>query len=110
MEKNLKVKERSLGKIPNRERFLKEEVMAEDIAKVVSNWTGIPVTRMLEEESRKLARIEKELAKRVVGQEEAIQAISRAIKRARVWHFRRRKANGIFYVLRANWSWKNRIS
>lgn len=83
LEKNLKLKEKNLGKIPNKERFLKEEVMTEDIAKVVSNWTGVPVTRMLEEESKKLMRIEKELTKRVVGQQEAIQAISRAIKRAR---------------------------
>ena len=99
LEKNLKVKEKSLEKIPNRERFLKEEVMAEDIAKVVSNWTGIPVTRMLEEESRKLARIEKELAKRVVGQEEAIQAISRAIKRARVGISEEERPMGSFMFL-----------
>jgi len=99
LEKNLKVREKSLEKIPDKERFLKEEVMAEDIAKVVSSWTGIPVTRMLEEESRKLVRIEKELAKRVVGQGEAIQAVSRAIKRARVGISEEEKPVGSFMFL-----------
>ncbi|MDD5760458.1 MAG: AAA family ATPase [Candidatus Pacebacteria bacterium] len=98
-EKKLKIKEKMLESIPLQERFLKDEVMVEDIAKVVSNWTGIPVTKMLEEESQKLARIEKELAKRVVGQEEAIQAVSRAIKRARVGISEEEKPIGSFMFL-----------
>jgi ATP-dependent Clp protease ATP-binding subunit ClpB len=99
LKKILKAKEKGLEKIPEKERFLKEEVMAEDIARVVSKWTGIPVMRMLEEESKKLARIEKELAKRVIGQEEAIHAISRAIKRARAGISEEERPIGSFMFL-----------
>jgi ATP-dependent Clp protease ATP-binding subunit ClpB len=95
----LKAKERELEKMPEKERFLKEEVMAEDIARVVSNWTGVPVARMLEEESKKLMRIEKELTKRVVGQEEAVHAISRAIKRARAGISEEERPIGSFMFL-----------
>ncbi|MGC8651097.1 MAG: ATP-dependent Clp protease ATP-binding subunit [Minisyncoccia bacterium] len=83
LEKELKTKEKTLNRIPSKERFLKEEVTSEDVAQVVSRWTGIPVTEMLEDESKKLARMEEALTRRVVGQKEAIQAISRAIRRAR---------------------------
>ena len=99
LKKMLKAKEKGLERIPEKERFLKEEVMAEDIARVVSNWTGIPVTRMLEEESKKLARIEKELSKRVIGQEKAINAISRAIKRARAGISEEERPIGSFMFL-----------
>ena len=64
-------------------RFLKEEVTAEDIAEVVAKWTGIPVTRMLESERERLAKLEDELAKRVVGQREAVQAVANAVRRSR---------------------------
>jgi ATP-dependent Clp protease ATP-binding subunit ClpB len=64
-------------------RLLKQEVTEEDIAEVVSSWTGIPVTKMLEGEKQKLLRMEERLARRVVGQEEAIEAISNAVRRAR---------------------------
>jgi ATP-dependent Clp protease ATP-binding subunit ClpB len=83
LEKKLKANGKSLSKISEVERFLKDEVVAEDIARVVSKWTGIPVTRMIEEESKKLVRMESDLNKRVVGQKEAIFAVSRAIRRAR---------------------------
>ena len=63
--------------------MIKEEVDAEDIAGVVSRWTGIPVTRMLQSEREKLLHLENELHKRVVGQEEAIEAVSDAIRRSR---------------------------
>jgi len=99
LKKILKAKEKGLERIPEKERFLKEEVKAEDIARVVSNWTGIPVTRMLEEESKKLARIEKELSKRVIGQEKAINAISRAIKRARAGISEEERPIGSFMFL-----------
>jgi ATP-dependent Clp protease ATP-binding subunit ClpB len=66
-----------------KERFIKEAVEEEDIAEVVSRWTGIPVSRMLESEMEKLSRAEEILAKRVVGQEEAIKAIASALRRAR---------------------------
>lgn len=64
-------------------RFIKEAVDEEDVAAVVSRWTGIPTTKMLEKESAKLARIEGVLEKRVVGQREAISAVARALRRAR---------------------------
>ncbi len=63
--------------------LIKEEVHAEDIADVVSHWTGIPVSKMLESEKEKLMRLEEELHKRVVGQEEAIIAVSNAVRRSR---------------------------
>ena len=64
-------------------RMLKEEVDGEDIAKVVSSWTGIPVARMVEGEREKLLRMEAELEKRVVGQAEALKKVSNAVRRAR---------------------------
>ncbi len=63
--------------------FVKEYIDEEDIAEVVSKWTGIPVSRMLESEIEKLSRIEEELKKRVVGQDEAISAVARALRRSR---------------------------
>ncbi len=65
------------------EKFIKEMVDEEDIAGVVARWTGIPITRMLESETEKLARIEDVLTKRVIGQEQAIGAVSNALRRAR---------------------------
>ncbi len=64
-------------------KLVREEILAEDIAEVVSRWTGIPVTRMLQSEKDKLLHIEKELHKRVVGQHEAIEAVAAAIRRSR---------------------------
>ena len=64
-------------------RMLKEEVEAEDIAEIISKWTGIPVSKMVESERMKLLRLEDELRNRVVGQEEAIEAVSDAIRRSR---------------------------
>ncbi len=63
--------------------LVREEVRSEDIAEIVSRWTGIPVTRMLESEKEKLLRMEDELHKRVVGQDEAISAVSDAVRRSR---------------------------
>ncbi|MBU6331106.1 MAG: ATP-dependent chaperone ClpB [Bacteroidetes bacterium] len=67
----------------SREKMLKEEVTAEDIAEVVSKWTGIPVQKMLEGERMKLLRMEEELHKRVIGQEQAISVVSDAVRRSR---------------------------
>ena len=64
-------------------RLVREEVTADDIAEVVSRWTGIPVTRMLQSEKEKLLHLEDELHRRVVGQDEAIQAVSDAVRRSR---------------------------
>ncbi|GIW73434.1 MAG: chaperone protein ClpB [Planctomycetota bacterium] len=63
--------------------MLKEEVSAEDVADVVSRWTGIPVSKLLESEKQKLLRLEEELHRRVVGQDEAIQAVAEAVRRSR---------------------------
>jgi ATP-dependent Clp protease ATP-binding subunit ClpB len=64
-------------------RFLKEEVTADDIAEIVAKWTGIPVTRMLESEKERLTRLHHELAKRVIGQPEAVEAVADAVRRSR---------------------------
>jgi ATP-dependent Clp protease ATP-binding subunit ClpB len=82
-EKKLKTETQELAKIQKDKKMLKEEVDAEDIAEVVAKWTGIPVSRMLESERSKLLRLEDELHKRVVGQDEAVSAVADAIRRAR---------------------------
>jgi ATP-dependent Clp protease ATP-binding subunit ClpB len=79
--------------------MVKEEVDSEDIADVVSRWTGIPVTRMLQSEREKLLNLEEELHKRVVGQEEAIAAISDAIRRSRAGLSDPKKPIGSFIFL-----------
>lgn len=80
-------------------KMIKEEVDAEEIAEVVSKWTGIPVNKMIESEVSKLLRLEDELGKRVVGQEEAISAISDAVRRSRAGLQDARKPIGSFIFL-----------
>ncbi len=80
-------------------RLLKEEVDADNIAEVISKWTGIPVTRMLESEREKLLRLEEELHKRVVGQEEAIEAVANAVRRSRAGLQDPKKPIGSFIFL-----------
>jgi ATP-dependent Clp protease ATP-binding subunit ClpB len=80
-------------------RMLKEEVTADDIAGVVSRWTGIPVSKMIQSEREKLLNLEDELHKRVAGQEEAIEAISDAIRRSRAGLQDKRKPIGSFIFL-----------
>ncbi len=80
-------------------RLLKEEVDADDIAGIVSSWTGIPVTRLMEGEQAKLIRMEDELHKRVVGQEEAVAAVSDAVRRARAGLKDPRRPIGSFIFL-----------
>ena len=80
-------------------RMLKEEVSADDIAGVVSRWTGIPVTKMIQSEREKLLHLEEELHKRVAGQDEAIEAISDAIRRSRAGLHDKRKPIGSFIFL-----------
>ncbi len=84
LTKALTERTNKLKKLQSARRILHEEVTEQDIARVVAKWTTIPLSRMLEEEAEKLARIEDELKKRVVGQDDAIQKISDAIKRSRV--------------------------
>ncbi len=82
-EKELDIKLKKLKKLQTSRRVLKEEITEEDIATVVSKWTGVPVSRMLESEAHKLVRMEQELEKRIVGQNEAVRKISDTIKRSR---------------------------
>ncbi|WP_314597409.1 ATP-dependent chaperone ClpB [uncultured Selenomonas sp.] len=83
LEKQLKEEEDALAKKAEDDHLLKEEVSEEDIAEVVSRWTGIPVSKMLTGEREKLLRLEDVLHERVVGQDEAVRVVSEAILRAR---------------------------
>jgi len=83
LEKELDQKNKRLKKLQSSRRILKEEITAEDIAGVVSRWTGIPVSRMLESEAVKLTRMEDDLKKRIVGQDEAVKKIADTIRRSR---------------------------
>ncbi|OGL72315.1 ATP-dependent chaperone ClpB [Candidatus Uhrbacteria bacterium RIFCSPHIGHO2_12_FULL_57_11] len=83
LEREIKKLEVRLRDIQKEHRFLKEEVSEEDIARVVARWTGIPVSKMLEAEMQKLASLEDELKRRVVGQDEAVSAVSNAVRRSR---------------------------
>lgn len=83
VEKQLAEKQSRLQKLQRSRRLLKEEITEEDIASVVSRWTGVPVSRMLEAEAKKLSRMEEELKQKVVGQDNAVKLISDAVKRSR---------------------------
>ena len=83
LQKRLEDANRRLTELQQDSRMLKEEVDDEDVAEVVSRWTGIPVSRMLEGERDKLVRMEERLARRVIGQEQAVTAVSDAVRRAR---------------------------
>jgi len=84
LEKELKNKTAQLKRLQKKRRILKEEITEEEIAKVVARWTGVPVSRMLEEEVEKLTRMEEVLKCRVVGQNEAVRKVADAVKRSRV--------------------------
>ncbi len=83
LEKQLQKAQERLAEIQKDGKMLKEEVEPEDIAEIVSRWTGIPVSRMLESEKEKLLKMEERMAQRVVGQDQALQAVANAIRRAR---------------------------
>ncbi len=83
LKKQLEEANRRLGELQQDSKMLKEEVDDEDVAEVVSRWTGIPVSRMLEGEREKLVAMEERLGRRVIGQEEAVAAVSDAVRRAR---------------------------
>jgi ATP-dependent Clp protease ATP-binding subunit ClpB len=83
LEQELKQEEGKLADLQKEGKMLKEEVDEEDVAEVVSKWTGIPVSKMLEGEVEKLIRMEERLRQRVVGQDDAINAVSNAVRRAR---------------------------
>jgi len=83
LERKLRAEELRLAEKQSTKRLLKEEVDEEDIAAVVSRWTGVPVSKLLEGEMRKLLHLEEELHRRVIGQDEAVKAVSEAVMRAR---------------------------
>ncbi|HMQ05738.1 MAG TPA: ATP-dependent chaperone ClpB [Saprospiraceae bacterium] len=82
-ESMLKVAEEKLSQLPEDSRFTNEEVTANDIAEVVAKWTGIPVSKMLQSEKEKLLTLEDEIGRRVIGQKEAVTAVSDAVRRSR---------------------------
>ena len=97
LEKEVKKQEEELGRIQKKgQHILKEEVDEEDIAKVVSRWTGIPVFKMLESEIKKLSQAEEELKKSVVGQDQAIKSVANAIRRSRAGISEEKKPIGSF--------------
>ena len=84
LEKQLQESEQKLAsRQEGGARFLKEEVTGEDVAEIVSRWTGIPVSRMMEAERERLTRLEQVLATRVIGQDEAVRAVANAVRRSR---------------------------
>ncbi len=83
LQKRLDAESTKLAAVQSQQKMLKEEVDEEDVAEIVSKWTGIPVSRMMEGEVQKLIHMEERLRRRVVGQDEAIEAVSNAVRRAR---------------------------
>ena len=83
LNKELEKQSKALAELQQKRKMLKEEVDAEDIAEIVSKWTGIPVAKLMEGEKEKLLHMEERLSRRVVGQEEAIRAVSNALRRSR---------------------------
>jgi ATP-dependent Clp protease ATP-binding subunit ClpB len=97
--KELKSSERKLARIQKSRPVLREEVIDEDIASVVSKWTGVPATKLLEAEIKKLEKMENIISKRVIGQEEAIKSISNAIRRSRAGISEENRPLGSFLFL-----------
>jgi len=98
-QEHLEKLQKELQKNQNESSLIKEEVTYEDIAEVVAKWTGIPVTKMIQSEREKLLKLEDELHKRVVGQEEAIAAVSDAVRRSRAGLQNPQKPIGTFLFL-----------
>ena len=98
-ESRIKQAKDKLSEIQKGGQILKEEVTEQDIAQVVSRWTGIPVSRMLAEETRRLAQMEEEIARRVVGQKQAVRAVSNAVRRSRAGIQEEDKPIGSFIFL-----------
>ncbi|MEO7332063.1 MAG: ATP-dependent chaperone ClpB [Minicystis sp.] len=99
LQKKLEAVRGTLAQVQSKQSYLKEEVTEEDIAGVVSKWTGIPVSKMLQSEMQKLLRLEEDLAKRVIGQEDAIRAVANAIRRSRAGLGDERRPIGSFMFL-----------
>ncbi|MCC7353628.1 MAG: ATP-dependent chaperone ClpB, partial [Anaerolineae bacterium] len=99
LERKLKEQEERLKARQQGKQMLNEEVTDEDVAEVVAKWTGIPVSRLMEGEVQKLLRMEERLASRVIGQEEAVQKVSNAVRRARAGLQDPRRPIGSFIFL-----------
>lgn len=99
LETNLKETNKKLAEIQEGRAMLKEEVEGEDVAEIVSRWTGIPVTKMLQSERQKLVMLEEELHKRVVGQDPAIETVSDAVRRSRAGLQDENRPIGSFFFL-----------
>lgn len=98
-QEELEKAQKQLDENQNGQSLIKEEVTSDDIAEVVAKWTGVPVTKMLQSEREKLLHLEEELHKRVVGQEEAIEVISDAVRRSRAGLQDPKKPIGSFLFL-----------
>jgi ATP-dependent Clp protease ATP-binding subunit ClpB len=83
LDKRIEESRRTLAKVQERTSYLREEVTDQDVAAIVSKWTGIPVAKMMQGETLKLLRMEEELKKRVVGQDLAVEAVANAVRRSR---------------------------
>ncbi len=99
LQKQLNEAKQKMEEMQRNGAMMKEEIGAEEVAEVVSKWTGIPVTKMLQSERTKLLKMEEELHKRVVGQDDAIRAISEAVRRARAGLSDERRPIGSFIFL-----------
>ncbi len=99
LEKEIAELQKELDAIPENKRMIREEVTEEDIAKVVARWTGIPSERLIEAEVDKLSKLEQALQKHVVGQEEAVNAVARAVRRSRAGLKSHEKPIGSFLFL-----------
>ena len=99
MEKDIALLKEQIEKKRSRGSLIREEVRSEDIAEIVSKWTGIPVARMMEGEKEKLLRLEDELHKRVIGQDEAIRAVADAVRRSRAGLQDQKKPVGSFIFI-----------
>ena len=98
-ENNLEALQKTLKENQSESSLIKEEVTYEDIAEVVAKWTGVPITKMVQSEREKLLKLEQQLHKRVVGQEEAIVAVSDAVRRSRAGLQNQNKPIGSFLFL-----------
>ncbi len=98
-EAELKVAQEKLEKLPEESRFTNEVVTANDIADVVSKWTGIPVSKMMQSEKTKLLHLEDEIGKRLIGQKEAVEAVCDAVRRSRAGLQDEKKPIGSFIFL-----------
>src|SRR5258708_23972238 len=99
VEKKMEELRKTLAKVQEKTSYLKEEVTDQDVAAIVAKWTGIPVSKILQGEMEKLMRMEQEIRKRVVGQEEAIETVANAVRRSRAGLGDEKKPIGSFLFL-----------